>query len=116
MLLFSEQILDNLGKSSSPLWKDIASELKNKIFPAAVYTIIKCNRYDCMKTLGLQEKCEPECVFNSEISPQASSDEEIFEVEIFFEISAEEWKQLLNVEGLQHNWTDIFFEKLTSSL
>ncbi|KAF0748883.1 Uncharacterized protein FWK35_00024784 [Aphis craccivora] len=72
--LFKTGILNAFGKSTDPLDR-ICFHFGNKIKPAALYTIIKCNRLNCHDILGISDKADSENDEDDDVSSLTSLSE-----------------------------------------
>lgn len=111
---FGSEIIENLGKSSAPVWNKISQQLNGEMSASAVYTFIKCNRHNCQAILHLSED-DTEIIKSSEESSLESEDE-IFQTECYFTVDSQTWSSIISDSCLKDGWTDIFFDSITSQL
>lgn len=106
---FKTDILNSIGKSTDPLWNRISNHLDNKINPKALYTIVKCNRYDCHEILGINK--EENSDNDDSVSNYTCSKYENENVKIII-VDYETWLSMLSPDNspLKSGWTHIMFE------
>uniref|UniRef100_A0A2S2QSI1 NOF-FB transposable element protein n=1 Tax=Sipha flava TaxID=143950 RepID=A0A2S2QSI1_9HEMI len=117
--IFKTDILNALGKSTDSLWERICNHFGNKIKPSALYTIIKCNRYNCHEVLGINEEAYSDNE-DSTSNDTCISDEPIdyLKYENIFEINYHSWLSMLSTDklSLKTGWTHKMFEYISPKL
>lgn len=117
--LFKTGILNAFGKSTDPLDR-ICFHFGNKIKPAALYTIIKCNRLNCHDILGISDKADSENDEDDNVSSLTSLSENNYDDnEKMFDINNHVWLSLLSPGDNSSMKTDrshTMFEILSTEL